>query len=107
MNCLNILEQIYEESSLSAVSSQEEGVIAIQQGIRTLHARSRQSAKLFLQSSELGTPHPHPQVSLPSPPLVPGWATHSLPGKGWEFRRGDRHCGTLGIYVLCAFMIEC
>jgi hypothetical protein len=36
---------------------------------------------------------------------VPGeGGTHSLPGKGVggsQFRRGDRYCGTLGLYVLC------
>jgi hypothetical protein len=31
--------------------------------------QSRQSAKLFLQSSELGLPHPLPQASVPPPTL--------------------------------------
>jgi hypothetical protein len=41
------------------------------------------------------------------PPLVPGGGAHSLAGEGVgesEFKRGDIHCGTLGIhvqYVLC------
>jgi hypothetical protein len=59
----------------------------------------RQSAMLFLQSSELGPP-PHPQPSV-SPPLVPG-GTHSLAGEGVggsQFGRGDRQCGTLDIYI--------
>ncbi len=43
-----------------------------------IRPQSRQSARLFLQSSELGPP-PHP-------------FTH---------RRGDRQCGTVGIHVLC------
>ncbi len=40
---------------------------------------------------------------VPVPPLVPGGGTHSLAGAGvrWtQFRRGDRHCGILGIDVL-------
>jgi hypothetical protein len=47
--------------------------------------QSRQSTKLSLQSSELGG------------------GTHSPAcdgvGVGSQFQRGDRHCGTLGIYV--------
>jgi hypothetical protein len=41
------------------------------------------------------------------PPLVRGGGeagTHSFAGegvRGSQFQRGDRHCGTLGIYVLC------
>ena len=57
-----------------------------------------QSAKLFLQSSDLGlAPTPHP-------PLVSGGGAHSLAREGVgesQFRRGDIHCGTLYIYVLC------
>jgi hypothetical protein len=67
-------------------------------------AQCRQSAKLFLQSSELGLPHPQASVP-PPPPLVSGERTHSLAGEEGveesQFRRGDMHCGTLGIYVLC------
>jgi hypothetical protein len=44
------------------------------------NTQSRQSARLFLQSSELGPP-------IPSP------AGECVP------LRWDRHCGTLGIYV--------
>jgi hypothetical protein len=35
---------------------------------------------------------------------VGGRGAHSLAGEGWgggQFQQGDRHCGTLGIYVLC------
>jgi hypothetical protein len=60
-------------------------------------SQSRQSAKLFLKS-------PHRRVCIP--PLVPGGRAHSLGGTGdggggggVQFRRGDIHCGTLGIYV--------
>jgi hypothetical protein len=43
---------------------------------------------------------------LPPPPQasVPPLGTHSLAEEGvggFQFGRGDRHCGTLGIYVLC------
>ncbi len=57
---------------------------------------SRQSNRLFLQSSELG-------------PFGSGGGTHSLGGEGgWGGRgsqsipTGERHCGTLGINVLYA-----
>jgi hypothetical protein len=47
----------------------------------------------------IGTPPtPHP------PPLVPGVGAHSLAREGVgesQFRRGDIHCGTFYIYVLC------
>jgi hypothetical protein len=39
----------------------------------TVYAQSRQSSRLFLQSSGLGySPPPHPQASVPPPPLVGG-----------------------------------
>jgi hypothetical protein len=66
--------------------------------------QSRQSAKLFLQSSELGLPNPSPCRRVCPPPLVPGGGAHSLTREGVgesQFRRGDIHCGTLYIYVLC------
>jgi hypothetical protein len=45
-------------------------------------SQSRQDAKPFLQSSELGPPPPpHPQASL-SPPMVQGGGAHSLGGEG-------------------------
>ncbi len=74
--------------------------------------QSRQSTLLFLQSSKLGPPlppppQPHPQASVS--PLL--WfrgdtlACGRWVGGGFQFARGDRHCGTLGIYVsiLCGF----
>ncbi len=49
-------------------------------------SQSRQSAKVFFQSSELGLPHPplHMQTSV-SPPLSFGYGeAHSLAGeRGW------------------------
>ncbi len=58
----------------------------------------RQSARLFLQSSELGPPPTHPQASVSPPSLVGGGGTNSLAERGWgsQFGRGERHCGTLG-----------
>jgi hypothetical protein len=64
-------------------------------------AQSRQSAKLFLQWSELGLPQP---LTPTPPPPVLGGGEHSLAREGLgesQFRRGDIHCGTLYIYVLC------
>ncbi len=72
-------------------------------GART---QSRQSARLFLQSYELGPPPPPPTTLTGecAPAAVPGGGgvTHVLVGEaGLGPGRGDRHCGTLGICVLC------
>ena len=59
--------------------------------------------RLFLQSSELGLPHPLTRRQVCPSPFGSGGDTLAC-GKGVErsqFQRGDRHCGTLGIYVLC------
>jgi hypothetical protein len=69
------------------------------------HAQSRQSAKLFLKSSELRLPQPltRRRVPLPlPPPPVLGGGAHSLAREGLgesQFRRGDVHCGTLYIHI--------
>ncbi len=59
-------------------------------------SQSRQSAKLFLQSSESGLPQPLTRRRVcPSPPVLWGGA-HSLAREGlveYQFRRGDIHCG--------------
>jgi hypothetical protein len=64
-------------------------------------AQSRQSAKLFLRSSEFGLPHPitRRRVCTVYPP---GWGggAYSFAGEGVgesQFGRGDKHCGTLGM----------
>ncbi len=68
-----------------------------QMSLRTVYA---ECYKLFLQSSELGLPHP----DFVPPPFGSWGGTHSLAvaGEGVggsQFGRGERHCGTLGIYV--------
>ncbi len=45
-------------------------------------AQSIRIARLSLQSSELGPPPPHPQVSVASPIRVQVGGTHSLGGEG-------------------------
>ncbi len=57
--------------------------------------QSRQSARLSLQSSELGPPPSHAGEGVP--PLVPGEGHSRWGERGWgsRFQRGDRHC------VLC------
>jgi hypothetical protein len=70
--------------------------------ISCVQAQSRQSAKLFLQSSELGLPQPITAGEYASLPLVPGGGAHSQARKGVGeslFRRGDTHCGTLCVQV--------
>jgi hypothetical protein len=56
---------------------------------------SRQSAKLFLQSSELGIPTPSPAgEGAPPPPRYWGEGPHFLAREGGgraQFRRGDIH----------------
>ncbi len=55
----------------------------------------------------IGTPPtPHPQVCVPPPPGSGGEGAHSLAREGGresQFRRGDIHCGTVYIYVLCGW----
>jgi hypothetical protein len=62
----------------------------------------------FSSRPKWAPPPPHPQVSVFPTPLVVvgegGGGTHSLAGEGVgesPFRRGDRHCGILGLFVLC------
>ncbi len=79
---------------------------------------------LFLQSSELGLPHPLARRRVCLPPLVRGGGTHSQAREGvgeTQFRWGDIHCGTqykykyfviltqklLVFYIeLCIFMLK-
>ncbi len=69
-----------------------------------MHPQSRQSAKLFLKSSELG-PNPSPAGECsPSPQNRGGGGGHTRwRERGWESPNFDEeiHCGTLYIYVLC------
>ncbi len=69
-----------------------------------LATQSRQSARLFLRSSELGLPT-HSLVGECVPLFGLEGGVHSLAGKGVgaQFRRGYRHCGSSGIYVLCGW----
>jgi hypothetical protein len=65
---------------------------------------------LSLFSSRWNWHSPTPRMCPTPPPLVPGGGAHSPEGEGVggsQFRRGDIHCGTLGIYVctLCAMAI--
>ncbi len=64
-------------------------------------SQRRQSARFFLQSSELGLPHPLIRRRVfPSPHWFRvGWVRYTLAcGRGdggSQFQRGDKHCGTL------------
>jgi hypothetical protein len=61
-------------------------------------AQNRQSAKLFLQSSELGTPQPSPAGECATPPPRFWGEGHTRwRHRGWESPNsdGDIHCGTL------------
>jgi hypothetical protein len=67
------------------------------------NAQSRQSAKLFIQLSELGLLQPLTRRRVcPPPSLVPGGGAHSPArervGES-QLRRGDIHCETLYIYM--------
>ncbi len=75
-------------------------------------SQRRQSAKLFLQSSELGLPHSLTRRRLCPPPLWfgGGAGTHSLAGneggRSNSNEGGDRYCDTPGIYVLVALIFK-
>jgi hypothetical protein len=63
-----------------------------------------QSAKPFLQSSELGLPQPLTRTRVCPPPFGSGGRGTLAGERGVgesQFQRGDMHCGTLCIYVLC------
>jgi hypothetical protein len=67
-----------------------------------MDAQSRQIARHFLQSYELGPPHPLTSRRM-CPPFGSAGDTLAC-GRGdggSQFGRGDRHCGTLGICTLC------
>ncbi len=71
---------------------------------RPLFRVGMQSAKPFLQSLELGLPQPLTRTRVSPPPGSGGRGTHLLAREGVgesQFRRGDIHCGTLYMYVLC------
>jgi hypothetical protein len=70
----------------------------------TIKPQSRQSARLFLQSSELGLP-----CRRVCPPLFGYGGRDTLAcgregGGGSQFQRGDRHWGTLG--YICPWRIK-
>jgi hypothetical protein len=91
LSSIHFLHQIGKNTSDSATS------VPTLKKTETFASQSRQSARLFLQSSvRIGTPPPHPQASV-SPPFGLGGGGVG----GTQFRRGERHCGTLGIYVFC------
>ncbi len=47
------------------------------------------------------SPTPSPAGECVPPPLVPAEGHTCLRERGSQFGQGDRHCGTLGIIVLC------
>jgi hypothetical protein len=68
----------------------------------TIKPQSRQSARLFLQLSALGlSPSPSPEGEF-APPWFLGEGHTRLRERGWgsQFKRGDRHWGTLGILYM-------
>jgi hypothetical protein len=62
----------------------------------------------FSSRPNWNSPTPSPVGERALPPCGSGGGTHSLVGEGVgggsQFGRGDGHCGTLGIYVLCAIL---
>ncbi len=61
---------------------------------------------LFSSRPNLDSPTPSPAGAC-VPPLFPG-GIHSLArrGGGSQFGRGDRHYGSIGIYVLCGLYLN-
>jgi hypothetical protein len=74
-----------------------------------LYAQSRQNAKLFLQSSELGLPQPLTRRRVcPTPPLVPGGGAHSLAREGVGESSPNSDEGTYTVVLcICAFIHTC
>ncbi len=85
-------------SFLLCVFQQVEPFVHLYCGTNEFNPQSRQSAKLFLQSSELRLPHSLTRRRVCTPhPLVPGGGTLAC-GRGSggsQFERGNRHCGTV------------
>jgi hypothetical protein len=80
------------------------------QGVAAVHRVDRVLSFLSSRPNcELGLPDPLNAGVVYPPPLVGGGeGAHSLPRKGGggaQFQRGDRHCGTLGIKVLCGLHV--
>ncbi len=74
-------------------------------GIEKLSAQSRQSAKLFLQSSELGLPQPLTRRECaPPPPRVWG-AGHTR--WGWESPNFDEGTYIVVLFIYMYFVAEC
>ncbi len=72
-----------------------------------LGAQTRQSAKLFSCRHKWDSPNASPAGECPPPPLVPEGGANSLAREGVgesQFRRGDRHCGTL--YLRTYFVVR-
>jgi hypothetical protein len=74
-----------------------------------LRAQSRQSAKPFLQSSELGLPHPLTRRQV-CPPLVPGGWAHSLVAeRGWgspNSANSDEETNTVVLFINMYFVVK-
>jgi hypothetical protein len=69
-------------------------------------SQSRQSAKLFLQSSELGLPQPLTRRRVCPPPSVPGVGPHSLAREGWESPSSDEGTYTVVLFIYMYFVIS-
>ncbi len=82
-----------------------EKLTARNRGDRTQHRVDRVLG-LFLQSSKLGPPHPLTRRTVCPPLCFRGGDTHACGIGGSQFGRDDRHCGNLGIYVLCGAQVR-
>jgi hypothetical protein len=77
------------------------GVYALQN--RTEHRVDR-VLSFFSGRPNLDSPTPLPAGECVPPPWFGGGGAHSLAGEGAgesQLGRGDKHCGTLVMYVLC------
>jgi hypothetical protein len=74
---------------------------------KTLPHRVGRVLSFFSSRQNWDSPNPLPAGESAPPPLIPRGGAHSLARKGVgesQFRRGDIHCGTLYMYVLCALL---
>ncbi len=95
--------EFFKETQRSNLCTKQHGK-HLEEPLRYLFSHSRQSARLVLQSSELGPPPPHPLASVSPPPLVPGEGHTRLRERGWESPNYDEGTYTVVLFIYMYFL---